>query len=107
MANAMRGEAQITLNDEVRVMRLTLGALANLEEALGEDGLTALAERFERGGVRASDLIALIGAGLRGAGHGISDEALAGMNVEGGAAGAARAAAQLLARSFAPLGDQE
>lgn len=107
MANAMRGEAQITLNGEVRVMRLTLGALAGLEAALGENGLTALAERFERGGVRAVDLIALIGAGLRGAGHAISDKALSEMTVEGGAAGAARAAAQLLARSFAPLGDQE
>lgn len=107
MANVMRGEAEITLNGEVRVMRLTLGALAGLEATLGEDGLTALAQRFERGGVRASDLIALIGAGLRGAGHAMSDQALAEVNVGGGAAGAARAAAQLLARSFAPLGDEE
>jgi hypothetical protein len=106
MANAMRGEAEITLDGEVRVMRLTLGALAGLEAGLGENGLASLAERFEGGGVRAADLIALIGAGLRGAGHAVSDDALAGMSVEGGAAGAARAAARLLARSFAPLGDE-
>jgi hypothetical protein len=106
MANAMRGEAAITLNGEVRALRLTLGALAALEARLGEDGLAALVQRFEAGGVRAGDLIALLGAGLRGAGHDVSDAALSRMEVAGGAPAAARAAAQLLARSFAPLGDQ-
>ncbi|MFT6774428.1 MAG: hypothetical protein ACJA1L_002140 [Paracoccaceae bacterium] len=106
MANAMRGEAAITLDGELHGLRLTLGALAGLEEAFGEDGLAALALRFEQGGVRAGDLIALLGAGLRGAGHQMSDKVLAGMEVAGGAPGAARAAAQLLARTFAPLGDR-
>jgi hypothetical protein len=87
MANAARGEAEIVVGGERRVMRLTLGALAELEAALGAGGLAALAERFEGGAFGARDLIALLGAGLRG----------------GGAAGAARAAAALLAATFAPL----
>ena len=103
MANAARGEAEIVLDGERRVMRLTLGALAELEAGLGEGGLAALAARFEEGRFGARDLIALIGAGLRGAGADVSDEAVAGMTAEGGAAGAARAAARLLQATFAPL----
>ena len=105
MANAARGEAEITLDGERRVMRLTLGALAELETALGAGGLPALAERFERGEFGAKDLTALIGAGLRGAGAEISDMEVASMAIDGGAGGAARAAAQLLAAAFAPVGD--
>ncbi|MGG7565664.1 gene transfer agent family protein [Rhodovulum sp. DZ06] len=107
MANAMRGDARIVLGGEARGMRLTLGALAELEDALGAECLADLVARFEGGGVRARDLVLLIGAGLRGAGAEISDDELAGMEVGGGAAGAARAAAVLLSRTFAPLGDGE
>lgn len=105
MANAMRGEARIVLDGEAHVMRLTLGALAELEETLGAECLADLVARFEGGGVTARDLVRLIGAGLRGAGAGTSDADVAKMEVGGGAAGAARAAAVLLARTFAPLGD--
>ena len=67
MANAMRGEARIVLDGEAHVMRLTLGALAELEETLGAECLADLVARFEGGGVTARDLVRLIGAGLRGA----------------------------------------
>lgn len=103
MANAARGEAEIVIGGERRVMRLTLGALAELEGALGVGGLAALAERFEGGAFGARDLIALLGAGLRGGGWQVSDDELAGLEIQGGAAGAARAAAALLAATFAPL----
>lgn len=103
MVNAVRGEAEIVLGGERRVMRLTLGALAGLEAKLGAGGIAALVERFESGAFGAADLIALIGAGLRGAGAQLSDEEVAAMELEGGPAGAARAAARLLVASFAPL----
>lgn len=103
MANAARGEAEIVIEGEARRMRLTLGALAELEGALGTGGLAALAERFEGGDFSARDLLALIGAGLRGAGWDVSDPQIGAMQVEGGAAGAARAGARLLAATFAPL----
>lgn len=101
----MRGEARITLDGAGYDLRLTLGALAELEAGLQVESLGALVARFESGGASARDLVRLLGAGLRGAGAPISDERLAGMQVAGGATGAARAAAELLQNTFAPLGD--
>lgn len=101
--NVARGETALAVVGGARRMRLTLGALAELEAALGEGGLPALVERFESGRFRAADLIALLGAGLRGAGADIADAEVAALDIEGGAAGAARAGARLLAAAFAPL----
>ncbi|MHA6344495.1 GTA-gp10 family protein [Roseivivax sp. CAU 1761] len=81
-------------------MRLTLGALAELEQALGAGSLVALAERFERGGFSSRDVIAVLAAGLRGGGGAaLPDPAAA--EIAGGPMAAARAAAELLARAFA------
>ncbi|SET83520.1 gene transfer agent family protein [Oceanicella actignis] len=103
MANPARGEVEIVLDGRPHVMRLTLGALAELEAALGAEGLVGLARRFEEGSFSAADLLRLIGAGLRGAGASISDQELGAMRIEGGVHGAARAAARLLEATFAPL----
>ena len=103
MANPMRGEAEIVLDGRPRVMRLTLGALAELEGRLGAGALVEVVERFESGRFTAGDLIALIAAGLRGAGAQVADAEVAAMAPQGGPAGAARAAARLLAAAFAPL----
>ncbi len=101
MANPWRGEVEIVLDGEARTMRLTLGALAELEAALGADSLVALAERFETGAFAARDVAAVIVAGLRGGGWrgGASD--LLAAEIAGGPLAAARAAAELLARAFA------
>ncbi len=87
------------------VMRLTLGALAGLETRLETGSLMGLAERFETGEVPTADLIALLSAGLAGAGSRISERELAAADIEGGAVGAMRAAMELLARAFRPFGD--
>lgn len=100
MANIHRGEVEIVLDGEPRTACLTLGALAELEARLQAGDLAGLAERFESGRISARDLMAILGAGLRGAGHAISDEALAKMSVAGGVAGAADAAARLLRATF-------
>ena len=105
MANAARGEVEIVLNDAPHAMRLTLEALAELEGKFSSGGLVALAERFESGVFSSGDLIALLGAGLRGAGAEISDRELGRMQVRGGVVGAAKAGAQLLQLTFAPLDD--
>lgn len=81
-------------------MRLTLGALAALEARLDAGGLIALAERFETGGFRASDLIAVLAAGLIGGGLDTTEDAVAEMSFAGGAVGAAEAASRLMAASF-------
>lgn len=98
--NPQRGEISVRIGGEDRLMRLTLGALAALEARLGAGGLTALAVRFEEGGFRADDLIALLTAGLVGAGAEVSEDEVAQMEFEGGAVGAANAAARLLTAGF-------
>ena len=81
-------------------MRLSLGALAELEARLEATSLLGLAEKFESGGVSASELIALLAAGIRGAGGTINEDELASAEIEGGAVGAMRAGLTLLSRTF-------
>ena len=100
MVNRWRGAVAVTVGGKRCVARLTLGALAELEDGLGEDSLMALVERFEGSRFTSRDVIALLGAGLRGGGHEISDADLAQAQIEGGPIAAARAGAELLARAF-------
>jgi len=81
-------------------MRLTLGALAELEEELSEPSLMALVQRFETGGFSTRDVLALLCAGLRGGGVQMDPDTLAASEIEGGPMRAAQAAAELLARAF-------
>ena len=101
MTNPYAGEVALVIDGEARVLKLTLGALAELEAALGADSLVALVERFEGGRFSARDVLALILAGLRGGGWQGGAEALLHAEIEGGPVAAARVAAQLLARAFA------
>jgi len=105
MANPWAGEVSLVIGGERRVLKLTLGALAELEEGLGEDTLVALVERFEGGRFSSRDLLALIAAGLRGGGPELGPEDLAQAEIEGGPLAAARAAAELLARAFTVPGE--
>jgi hypothetical protein len=100
MANPRRGEISAVLEGEEKTLCLTLGALAELEARLGAGDLTGLGERFAGGRVSARDLIAILGAGLRGGGNAITDDDLARMSVEGGLRGAAEIAARLLLATF-------
>lgn len=100
MVNPHRGEIDAEIGDERRTLCLTLGALAELEARLQAGDLVGLSERFAEGRISARDLIAILGAGLRGGGNVISDEQLARMNIEGGLKGAAEIAALLLKVTF-------
>lgn len=101
MANPWTGEVQIHLDRKPHICKLTLGALAELEEGLQEGSLIDLVERFESGRFRARDVLALVVAGLRGGGWQGTAEDLRCVEIDGGPAEAARAAAQMLARAFA------
>ena len=101
MVNRWRGEVALVLDGETVVMRLTLGALAELEDGLGEDSLVALVERFEAGRFSSRDVLALLLAGLRGGGWAGDAGQLARAEIAGGPMAGARAAAELLARAFA------
>ncbi|MCB1500460.1 MAG: gene transfer agent family protein [Bauldia sp.] len=100
MANRQRGEIEAMLDGRPHVLCLTLGALAELEAALGAGDLMALARRFEAGQLTAGDAIRIIGAGLRGAGVEVDDAAVARMRAEGGAAGFVAIVADLIAATF-------
>lgn len=100
MANRHRGEIEAVLDGERRRLVLTLGALAELEDAFGGEDMLALAARFESGRISARDAIRVIGAGLRGAGGDESDEEVARMSAEGGAAGYIAIVADLLTATF-------
>jgi hypothetical protein len=100
MVNRHRGEIEAILDGKSYRLCLTLGALAELEHAFGEDDMLAVAERFEAGRIAAKDAIRMIGAGLRGAGYELDDEAVAAMKSEGGAAGFVDIVARLLTATF-------
>jgi hypothetical protein len=100
MANKHRGEIEAELGGVKRTLVLTLGALAELEDAFGAGDLVALTERFGTGRLKARDLTRIIAAGLRGAGEAVSDEQVAAMAVDGGAQGYVSIAAELIAATF-------
>lgn len=77
MANHHRGDVDLPLASGVLPLRLTLGALAEIETAFGADGLAALGTRMQQGNLGARDLIALLGAAARGAGAGLDDAEIA------------------------------
>lgn len=90
----------LVIDGQPQIARLTLGALAELEDTLSESSLMAIVERFENSTFSSRDVLALLGAGLRGAGSPISQSQLMQADIEGGPMAAARAAAELLARAF-------
>lgn len=100
MANKHRGEIAARLDGRDYRLCLTLGALAELEQAFGVEDMVALAARFEKGRLSAWDAIRVIGAGLRGAGHDVTDKEVAAMRTEEGAAGFAAIVVDLLEATF-------
>jgi len=100
MVNPLAGEVALVINGERHIMKLTLGALAELEAALKAQTLIELIERFEAGQISSRDVLALIVAGLRGGGWNGTAEDMIAAEIEGGPVAAAQAAGQLLARAF-------
>lgn len=100
MANPWAGEVAVVLDGQRHVAKLTLGALAELEEALTAGSLLDLVQRFETGSFTTRDVLALLLAGLRGGGWTGTPADLLRVEVGGGPMEAARVAAELLARAF-------
>lgn len=100
MVNRHRGEVPLMVAGAALPMRLTLGALAELEDAFRVDSLPELGERFAAGRLSARDITRILAAGLRGAGGGLGDEEVAALAFDGGLDGAIGAAIALLEASF-------
>lgn len=100
MVNPWAGEVGLTIDGKPHAMKLTLGALAELEAELGEDTLIGLIERFEARRFSSRDVLALVVAGLRGGGWTGTKADLLAADIEGGPVEAARAAGVLLVGAF-------
>ena len=107
MANLHRGEIEAELAGRSFRLCLTLGALAELEASLGEGDIMSLAQRFEGGRMRALDAIAIICAGLRGAGHDIADDEVGRLAAANGAVTYIDIVARLLQATFVPHAGKE
>jgi hypothetical protein len=100
MANRRRGEVALQLGDRRYTLCLTLGALAELEESFGVQDLTALGQRFGTGRLSSRDLLTLLAVALRGGGHAMSDQEVAGLPLHDGIEPVAAALADLLVTTF-------
>ncbi len=98
--NRRRGEVEAELDGVSYRLCLTLGALAELEAAYAAEDLNALVRRFSTGRLSARDLARIVGAGLRGGGSTVSDEAVMAMRTPDGAAGFGAIAVRLLEATF-------
>jgi hypothetical protein len=101
MANRRRGEIEAVLAGQRRRLCLTLGALAELEDAYRAEDLAALVARFGSGKLAARDLIRLIEAGLRGAGESVGDGEIGRLGATESVAELAAVAGELLRVTFA------
>lgn len=100
MANRIRGEVPLELGGQRFTLCLTLGALAELEDALRTGDLAGLAERFGDGHLSTRDLIALLGAALRGGGHEIDADGVARLPLAGGLEAVMAALGDVLVAAF-------
>jgi len=107
MINPWKGEVALTIDGTAHVLKLTLGALAELEEQLREDTIISLVERFETGKFSSRDVLALVVAELRGGGWAGQAKDLLSAEIQGGPVAAAKAAGQLLTRAFALTPDRD
>lgn len=100
MVNRHRGEIEAIFDGKPYRLCLTLGALAELEDAFGADDMLALAQRFEAGRLRARDATRIIAAGLRGGGYELTEAQITQMQADGGACGYVDIVVRLLATTF-------
>lgn len=80
MVNAMRGEVILEIGGKKLTLCLTLGALAEIETALGGEGLAHFASAMKA--LRARDITAILGALLRGGGNPLSDDEVGAMRID-------------------------
>ena len=100
MPNRRRSKVALELGATRYTLCLTLGALAELEDAFGVQDLMALAERFGTGRLSSRDLLTLLAVAMRGGGHALSDGEVASLPLSGGIEPVAAAIADLLAATF-------
>ena len=100
MPNRRRGEVLVEIGGRGYTLCLTLGALAELEDAFDAPDLPALGERLAGGRLLGRDLLILLGIGLRGGGQALSDEEVAALPLAGGLDPLLEALGDMMALAF-------
>ncbi len=93
------GDAFLLINGEAKILRLTLGALAALEENLGGGDFAALQKKLET--PRVADLLLILQALLQGGGLALSLDALKASDID------LSDAASAIAKAFRSLHPEE
>jgi len=105
LANRWRGDVIGHINGQSQLLRLSLDALARLENAVPDDNIIAFLQRISTSGMRADDALWIIRAGLYGAKESLrggDDAAEDAIEVRGGYHAAVRLATDLLVAAFQP-----
>ena len=92
------GDVPLLINGEEKTLRLTLGALAEIEAAFGADGLNELGDRLKN--PRAEDVLRILSALIKGGGDPITMAALAASDVD------LPSAVKAVAQAFRALGQE-
>jgi Phage tail tube protein, GTA-gp10 len=100
MPNRRRGEVALSLDGRDYVLRLTLGALAELEDAFKTGSLAGLAAHLGSGSLSSRELLLLLRIALKGGGNPLTEEALEQATLTGGVEAAVTALADLFALTF-------
>ena len=100
MPNPRRGDVAVELGGKRYTLCLTLGALAELEHALGAADLAALGECFAGGRLTARDLLTLLAVALRGGGQTLTDAEVAALPLDSGIETLGGALGDCLAAAF-------
>jgi hypothetical protein len=83
MPNRIRGDAELAANGTRYIMRLTLGALAEIEDGLGIASLGEIGARLKS--LATSDIAVVASALLRGGGHNLSADDVMALDADLGA----------------------
>ena len=94
-----RGDVRLQINGEEKTLRLTLGALADIEEKLGGGDLSALQARLKN--PRIGDVLLILHALLTGGGAPLAMEALKASDLD------LSDASRAIAKAFEALGADE
>lgn len=100
MVNRHRGEIPLEINGQRLSLKLTLGGLAELEDALAAGDLIGLGERLGSGRLSTKDIVGILRIGLKGAGHDLTDAEIRGWSLQGGLQPLISAIAALFAETF-------
>lgn len=100
MANSIRGEIESDLFGSPMTFCLTLGALAELESAIGPQALPQFIARIGKGEFTVHDVMLVLAAASRGGGCQLTHKEIAQMPLNGGFVKAYKLAADLLSACF-------